>query len=222
MNDKTSSQTHRQQLEQKLLAAYDAATPRTTPSRRFWLRHTPAAAVLLILLSASQVPAGYRVELGKRIAIQFSASDPPDSAPKALVQAIGLEGEPSGSVSVQLRRLIGGPTVLIANAWGDRLPADSVLLERLRRLPEFANAQMTVTPLEGKIRDNLAGLARHLLFNPEGSPEARQRAREALIDELRRTEGNDASIDVQIDEDGPEQKVRVKVMKGPESPSSHP
>ena len=198
MNDKTSSQTHRQQLEQKLLAAYDAATPRTTPSRRAWLRHTPAAAVLLILLSASQVPAGYRVELGKRIAIQFSASDPPDSAPKALVQAIGLEVEPSGSVSIQLRRLVGSPTVLIANA------------------------QMTVTPLEGKIRDNLAGLARHLLFNPEGSPEARQRAREALIDELRRTEGNDASIDVQIDEDGPEQKVRVKVMKGPESPSSHP
>lgn len=210
--------SHRQRLEDPLLAAYDARTWRSLSPRRAWLRHTPAIAFILVLLTASRVPARYQVELGKRITLQFPGGDPPETAPRALALAIEQHTAPTVSVSLQIRRVAGRPTVLIANAWGDHFPTDALLVERLRELPEFAQAQIAVAPLEGRIDDNLGGLARHFLFNPRSSPEARERARQALIEELRRQEGTDARIDVQVDERESGQEVRVKVLKTRPSP----
>jgi hypothetical protein len=82
-------------------------------------------------------------------------------------------------------------------------------------MPEFANAQISIVALEGKIHDNVAGLVRRRLFRVASTPGARERARLELIEELRRTEGSDAIIDVQVDQDHDGNKVLVKVLKGP-------
>ena len=213
-------QAHRERLERQLLAAYDAQRIQPIYRRRAWVRFAPAMAVLLTLLTAS-VPANYPVQVGKRIAIEFPG-DPPETAPKALAHAVSMGPNFSRTVSIQLRRIHGGPTVLIANVWGERLLPDTTILERLNALPEFTNTQISVAALEGKIHDNVAGLVRHRLFKASSTPEARERARQALVEELRRTEGSHATIDVQVDGDGEWEKVRVKVLKAPASPSSNP
>src|SRR5262249_20460498 len=117
------------------------------------------------------------------------------------------------TLSITLRRIHGGRAVLTANVWGDKPLTDAVMLERIRALPDFANAQISIAPLEGKIRGNVAELVGHHLFNASSTPEARERARQALIEELRREEGNDATIDVEVERDGEAEKVRVKVLK---------
>jgi len=215
-------QEHRERLERRLLAAYNRQTTRAEPRRVSWFRHAPAIALMLALLTASQVPASYRVALGKRITVEFSASSPPEGSAKALVKTLNLSAEDHTSVDVQLHMKTGETSVLIVNAWGDQLPIDSAIVARLRAVAEFADAKISVTRLEGKIRDNVGGLLRHLFFHSTSTPEERERARQELIEELRQTEGSDASIDVQLEDQDGRQEVRVKVLRPPPEEPAQP
>ncbi|HEX8703268.1 MAG TPA: hypothetical protein VF815_30810, partial [Myxococcaceae bacterium] len=115
-----------------------------------------------------------------------------------------------------------GATTLVVDVWGDRLAEDHSGLERLHAMPEFAGASAEVTSLNGQVRDNLLGLVGHSLFRKGASPEEREQARQRLVEELRRREGDGAQIDVDVESDPENQKLRVKVRKqlhGPQPPS---
>jgi hypothetical protein len=175
--------------------------------------------VLIALLAASQVPANYRLAVGKRISVEFLGKSPPEESAQALIQALGLRADDRRSLTLQLRARSGGASILNADAWSDRLPPDEIIVARLQALPEFSGAKISVTELQGEIHGSLVGLVRHLLLNPAGTAEAHERAREALIQELRELEGPDANVEVQLENEEGRHYIRVRVELQARTPS---
>jgi hypothetical protein len=218
--------THQARLEAKLLAAYDTRLGR--PARRgraAWLRYATAAGFLLCLVTATQVTAEYKVEVGKRIQLLLPPDRmlPPEMGER-VARAFVSESSRLVNVGVMLRHNSEGAATLVVDVWGDQLAQDESGLERLRAMPELEGASAEVTSLNGRVRDNLLGLVGHSLFRKGASPEEREQARQRLIEELRRREGDGAQIDVDVETDTQNQKLRVKVRKqlhGPQPPPTH-
>lgn len=213
---------HRARLEQELLAAYDQRVGQRAERGRspVW-RYATAVAVLLCLVTATQVTAEYKVEVGKRIRLMFPAGQlPPPELGERVAEAFVSEHSHLRDVGVILRRTPEGSTTLVVDVWGDRLAQESAGVERLRALPELAGLPLEVTSLHGRVRDNLLGVMGHSLFRAGASPEEREQARQRLIEELRRQEGEGAEIDVEVDSDSGSEKpkVRVRVRKREHAP----
>jgi hypothetical protein len=213
---------HRARLEQELLAAYDARVGRRAERGRSpWLRYATAAGFLLCLITATQVTAEYKVEVGKRIRLVLPAARvPPPNFGDRVARA--FVSEPTRLVDVRafLRRTPEGAVSAVVEVWGDQLAQDGEGLERLRAMPEFADVEVEVTSLRGRVRDNMLGLVRRSLLRAGASPEEREQARERLIQELRLREGEGADIDVDVDPNPQNPRVRVKVRKPAPQPSS--
>lgn len=213
---------HRERLEQELLAAYDARMGRRAPRRGApWLRFAATAGVLLCLVSASQVTAEYKVEVGKRLRLVLPAGqEPPPGLGDMVTRAFTSDPAHPLEVRVLMRPTPEGPMTLVVDIWGDRLTPDSEGLERLRAMPEFAGLPVEVTSLQGRVRDNLIGVMRHSLFRAGASPEEREQARRRLVEELRRLEGEGVEIDVDVEEDAQNSRMRVRVRKQLSQPPS--
>jgi hypothetical protein len=213
---------HQARLEERLLAAYDARVGHPAkPVRSPWLRYATAAGFLLCLVTATQVTAEYKVEVGKRIQLVLPTDRglPPELGDR-VARAFVSESSRLVNVGVILRRTPEGSTTLVVDVWGDRLAQDGSGLERLRAMPEFAGLAMEVTSLSGRVRDNLLGLVGHSLFRAGASPEEREQARQRLIEEIRRREGDGAEIDVEPDAQNKKVRVRVrKQLPAPEHPT---
>ena len=206
---------HQARLEQELLAAYDTRVERRARRVRspVW-RYATAVGLLLGLVSATQVSAEYKVEVGRRIRLVLPVGHelPPGFGDK-VARAFVSESSRLVDVGVMLRRTPEGPATLVVDVWGDRLAQGGDGMERLRAMPELAGLPVEVTNLEGRVRDNLLGLVGHRLFRAGASPEERQRARQRLIEEFRRQEGEGAEINVEVEEEPQHPRMRVRVRK---------
>lgn len=211
---------HRERLERELLAAYDARMGRSTRRRGApWLRFAATAGILLCLVSATQVTAEYKVEVGKRLRLVLPAgTEPPQGLGDVVGRAFVVGSSRLVDVQVLMRRTPDGLATLTVDLWGDQLAPDSEGLERLRATPELAGVRVEVTSLQGRVRDNLLGVVRHSLFRAGASPEEREAARRRVIAELRRLEGDGAEIDVDVEEDARNPRMRVKVRKRVQEP----
>jgi hypothetical protein len=206
---------HQARLEQELLAAYDARVKhRIRRARSPWWRYATAAGFLLCLVTATQVTAEYKVEVGKRIQLMLPADQKPS---RELGEKVAREFLSASShlvdVQVMLRRTPDGAATLRVDVWGDQLVQDDEGLERLHALPELAGISVEVTSLKGRVRDSLLAVAGHSLFRAGASPEELEQARQRLILELRRQEGEGAAIDVDINEDPQNRQLRIRVRK---------
>lgn len=206
---------HPARLEQELLAAYDARVQRhATRARSPWWRYATAAGFLLCLVTATQVTAEYKVEVGKRIRLILATDQRPSPEfGHKMAQAFVSASSHLVDVQVMLRRTPDGATTLMVDVWGDQLVQDKEGLERLHALPELAGLSVEVTSLKGRVRDNLLGVVRHSLFRAGASPEEREQARQRLIQELQRQEGEGAAIDVDVNEDPQNRQLRIRVRK---------
>ncbi len=215
---------HQARLEEKLLAAYDARVGHPArPVRSAWPRYATAAGFLLCLVTATQVTAEYKVEVGKRIQLVLPTDrELSPGLGDRVARAFVSESSRLVDVGVILRRTSDGETTLVVDVWGDRLTQDGSGLERLRAMPEFAGLAVEVTSLNGRVRDNLLGLVGHSLFRAGASSEEREQARQRLIEELRRREGDGAEIDVDVEPDAQNKKVRVRVRKQLPAPQPPP
>jgi hypothetical protein len=215
---------HRARLEQELLAAYDTGVARRARRVRspVW-RYATAIALLLGLVSATQVSAEYKVEVGKRIRLVLPVGrEVPPGFGDRVARAFVSGSSRLVDVGVMLRRTPEGPSTLVVDVWGDRLAQGSEAMERLRAMPELADLPVEVTNLEGRVRDNLLGLVGHSLFRAGASPEERELARQRVIEELRRQEGEGAKIDVEVEEDPQHPRMRVRVRKQVPAPEAPP
>jgi hypothetical protein len=214
---------HRARLEQELLARFDARVGRRAERNRspLW-RYATAATLLLCLVTTTQVSAEYKVEVGKRIRLVLPAGQvPPRELGERVARAFLAESSHLVDVGVMLRRTPGGSATLVVDVWGDRLLQDREGMERLQALPELAGLPVEVTSLEGRVRDNLFGVMRHSLFRAGASSEEREQARQRLIEEIRIREGDQAKIDVDIEEsDSGKQRARIRVRKQVSEPPS--
>jgi hypothetical protein len=207
---------HRARLEGELLAAYDRRAPAPRVSRPAWLRYAPAAAVLLCLVTATQVPAGYKVEVGRRISFVLAPGTlVPRDFGEQVTHALYTREARVVDVSVRRRFDAGGAERVQVDVFGDALAMGEEALARLRALPALAGVkQLRVEQLEGRVHDTLLGAVGRRLFLSATSPEAREAARQRLIEEVRRVEGPDASVDVDVEEgEAGKRRVRVKVQK---------
>jgi hypothetical protein len=206
---------HQRRLEQELLAAYDTRVGHRARRVRspLW-RYATAAGLVLGLVSATQVSAEYKVEVGKRIQVVLPAGrEVPPGFGERVAKAFVSESSRLVDVGVMLRRTPDGSATLVVDVWGDRLTQGGEGMERLRALPELAGLPVDVTNLEGRVRDNLLGLVGYRLFRAGASPEEREVVRKRVIEELRRQEGDGAEIDVDVEADQQKQRMRVRVRK---------
>jgi hypothetical protein len=205
------NEAHRARLEGELLAAYDARHGARAPRPlRRWARYATAATFVLCLVTATQVPAEYKVEVGKRLELTLPAGvRPPENLGERIAETVRTGQARVVDVQVTVRGQPGGESVLRVDVWGDGLMTDAEAAARLRALPELAGREPVVQRLEGRVRDTLVGALGHRLFRAGASPEEREAARQRLIEELRHREGGE--VDVQVDDDG--ERVRVKVRK---------
>jgi len=206
---------HQARLEQELLAEYDARAPqRAQRTRSPWLRYATAAGFLLCLVTATQVTAEYKVEVGKRIRLMLPADQRPSREfGQKVAQAFLSKSSHLVDVQIMLRRTPEGAAMLMVDVWGDQLVQDGEGLERLHALPELAGIPVEVTSLKGRVRDSLLRVVGHSLFRAGASPEEREQARQRLIQELRRQEGEGAAIDVDVNEDPLNRQLRIRVRK---------
>jgi hypothetical protein len=216
---------HRERLERELLAAYDARTAgrRARRSVSPWLRYATAAGFVLGLVSATQVTAEYKVEVGKRLRVVLPADRvPPQRMGDRVAQAFMSGSSRLVDVGIMVRRTPEGAASLVVDVWGDGLLEDGEGLARVRALPELAGLPVEVTSLQGRVRDNLLGVVRHSLFHAGTSPEEREQARQRVIAELRQREGAGADIQVDVDPDTERPRMRIQVRKqvpAPEGPT---
>jgi hypothetical protein len=205
-------------LEGRLLARYDARGARR-PSRRVPLRWVAlACAALSGAALAMSVPTRYALEVGKHVVLRVGSREQADAAAPLLGQ-IAREGGAQVS-EIWARCLIrgaGAGAELEAEIWGDRLPADAVLAQKLReRIP---GAQVEVRPLAGPVRASLGRRLATALLRRDATPEERAAARAALIEQLRQEHGPDHRYQVEVrDGEGGRHEVRVKVLSGPDHP----
>ena len=208
---------HRERLEGELLVAFDRTVgARARPPSRAWMRYATAAACLLCLVTATQVPAGYKVEVGKRVSLALPAGD---FTPERLVEEVtgALRTPQTKVVDVQVQRRLAeverGPQVLRVDVWGDGLAPDAEALARLRALPVLQGVGVQLAPLEGRVPDTLLGAVSRRLFRSATTPEAREAARQRLIEQLQRVEGPGADVEVDVEGAGGKHRIRVKVKK---------
>ena len=208
---------HRARLEGELMTAFDrrAGSGARRPSRA-WMRYATAAACALCLVTATQVPAGYKVEVGRRVSLSLPAGSPlPDRLAERVAEA--LRTREARVVDVSVRRHFAkegaGPEQVRVDVWGERLAPDAQVLARLQALPGLRDVPVRLERLEGRVHDTLLGALRHQVFRRDATPEAREAARLRLVEELRRVEGPEADVDVQVDEASGKQRIRVKVMR---------
>jgi hypothetical protein len=200
---------HRDRLEADLLERFDAKHARHRPHAR-WLRFAAPAAVLFSLAAASRVPAEYQVEVGKRLTFHLppEMEFPSDCGPR--VEAL-FQDERAHVLEMQVRLLRGEDGVQARiDVWGDRLASEEIIRRRIAALPELRGVQVEIAPLSGRVRDNLLDALGHRLFDVGTSQQEREAARQRLIRELREEAGEDATVDVEVEEGG---RVRVRVKK---------
>ena len=210
---------HRARLEGELMAAFDRKAGSARRPSREWMRYATAAACVLCLVTATQVPAGYEVEVGRRVSLALPEGSSP--APEQLAEQVAraLRTRDAKVVDVSVRRSFAkeheGPQQLRVDVWGHGLAPDAEVLARLQALPGLQDVPVRLERLEGRVHDTLLGALRHQLFRADATPEAREAARQRLVQELRRLEGPEAEVDVEVDQATGKQRVRVKVKRSP-------
>ena len=167
---------HRARLEQELLAAYDSRVgQRARRGRSPWLRYATAAGFLACLVTATQVTAEYKVEVGKRIRLVLPAGvEPPPDLGEKVSRAFVSESSHLVNVGVMVHRKPGGSASLVVDVWGDQL-AKSVRAWTAAQHARAGRSHSGSDEPQGPHGNNLLGVLGHSLFRAGASPEERSR-----------------------------------------------
>lgn len=217
------SPAHRARLEQDLLARFDERHPQptqeTTMPSLTLRRAALLAGLLLAAGGATQAPADYQAEIGKRVEITSDAPLPPPQL-RAVVAAL----EPATGrleVRVQVRRPGEGPTATAIELFGDTVALGDVAATIRRAVPALAALPIAVTPIERTVQGDLGDAAGKLMGLEPRLPAAE--LERAIAAELSAREPG-AQVEVQVEDEGPARRVRVEVKRvaGAEAPPARP
>ncbi len=207
---------HRDALEQQLLARHGELYPQSRKESRMpfvtsW-RAALAAAVFAAAVGATQAPADYQAEIGKRIEITSDTPLGPDRV-KAAVKAVEGGDRKYLQVRVKVEKKGAGPFVTSIELFGDTVAAGDLAAAVRKAVPALAAVPITVTPIERTVHGDLGDAAAARLAGKKLSPEALAKAIEA---ELKATEP-DAKVEVEVERGEGTEEVRVRVTKGQKS-----
>jgi translation initiation factor 1 (eIF-1/SUI1) len=203
---------HRDALEQDLLARYGELHPKSTKESRMpfvtsW-RVALAAAVLVAATLATQAPADYQAEIGRRVEI---TSDTPLGHDKVKAALAAIEGRERkyAQVRVRVEKKDDGPFVTTIEILGDTVASGDLAALVRKAVPSLAAVPITVTPIERTIHGDLAHAAVARLAGQKLSPEALAKAIEAEL----KAADPDAKVEVQVERGDGTEEVRVRVTK---------
>jgi hypothetical protein len=153
-------EAHRESLERELAARYGTARKERTMVTFLFRAGVAAGLLAAVGAGASQLPATYEAEVGKRIEIR-TPTPPGPKAVQGAVKAIE-SGAQSGKREIQVRvRVTGEPgqgTLVRIDAFGDTIGMEGIPDAIRAAVPSMASAQITVQPVEGKVEGDLGGL----------------------------------------------------------------
>ena len=201
---------HRDALEQRLLARFGELHPQSTKEPRMpvlalW-RAALAAAVLAAAAGASQAPADYQAEIGKRIVIQSDGPLGPDVLRPAL-KALEAGGK---AYQVRVRGVKEGtaPFTTTIEMYGDTVAMGDVAATIRKAAPATAALPIQVSAIERTVHGDLANKVGQLVGR-KLPPDELSRAIEA---EIRATDPG-AKVQIYVDRTANTEEVRVEVTK---------
>jgi hypothetical protein len=208
---------HRAALEQELLARFGELHPKSTKERTMGAIVLWRAAVVAGLLAAaggaSQAPADYRAEIGKRVTVLSDAPLPPEQL-KAAVQAVEAGGK-TQQVRVRGIKAGDGPVRTTIELFGETAAMGDIPAIMRKAAPALAALPIAVEPIERTVQGDLGDKVRHLVGMDQLPPDELARLIEA---ELREADPS-AQVKVEVEQSEGRREVRVEVRKEAEAPA---
>lgn len=200
---------HRESLETQLADRYGSAREERTMVTVLFRSSIAAGLLAAVGAGASQVPATYQAEIGKRIEIRTPEAPPPDAI-QAAVRSIEA-GAQSGRREIQVRvRVTGEPgkgALVRIDAFGDTIGMEGIPDAIRKAAPALVGAEITVLPVEGSVEGDLAGLVGNRVLG--------DRLSDAQVEEAVRrnlaADGVEGDVDVDVQTDEADGKVRREV-----------
>jgi hypothetical protein len=201
--------SHRGSLETELAARFGTARKERTVVTVLFRTAVAAGLLAAVGAGASQVPATYQAEVGKRIEIQLPEAPPP-GAIEAAVKAIE-SGAHAGKREIQVRVRVtseaGAAALVRIDAFGDTIGMDGIPAAIRSAAPAFANAGITVQPVDGKVDGDVATLIGNKVLGDRLSD---SQVEEAVRQNLA-AEGVRGDVHVDVKSDDSDGKVRREI-----------
>jgi hypothetical protein len=153
-------ESHRRSLENELADLHGSARKENTVYTVLFRAGVAAGLLAAVGAGASQLPATYQAEVGKRIEIR-TPQPPAPGAVQAAVKSIEAGAE-AGRREVQVRVRVtaepaGGALVRI-DAFGDTIGLEGIPAAIRSCSPAFATAEITVQPVDGSVEGDLGSM----------------------------------------------------------------
>jgi osmotically-inducible protein OsmY len=189
------------------------------------LFRTAVAAGLLAAVGAgaSQVPATYHAEVGKRIEIRVPDAPPPGAIEAAVksIESGAQAGKREIQVRVRVTREPGAGALVRIDAFGDTIGMDGIPAAIRAAAPAFANAEIAVQPVEGKVEGDVGTLiGNKVLGDRLSDAQVEEAVRRSLADEG--LKGNDVQVDVTSDDSEGQIRRQIRVIVGKEEEPATP
>lgn len=158
---------------------------------------------------ASQVPATYQAEVGKRIEIRTPEAPPPGTVEAAVrsIESSAASGKREIQVRVRVTREPGKGALVRIDAFGDTIGMDGIPEAIRKAVPALANAEISVQPVEGSVKGDLGGLVGNKVLGERlGDAQLEQAVRDQLA-----AEGVKGDVDVNVTTNEADGKVRREV-----------
>jgi hypothetical protein len=202
-------ESHRKSLEAQLADRHGSAPKENTMYTTLFRAGVAAGLLAAVGAGASQLPATYQAEVGKRIEIR-TPQPPAPGAVQAAVKSIE-SGAEAGKREIEVRVRVtadpaGGALVRI-DAFGDTIGLEGIPAAIRSSSPAFATAEITVQPVEGSVEGDLGSLV--------GTKVLGERLSDAQVEAAVRKElaadGVTGDVQVDVKTDGADGNVRREV-----------
>jgi hypothetical protein len=176
-------------------------------------RAAVVAGLLAAAGGASQAPADYRAEIGKRVTVLSDAPLPPDQL-RAAVQAVEAGGKLQ-QVRVRGTKAGDAPMRTTIELLGETAAMGDIPAIMRKAAPALAALPITVEPIERTVQGDLGDKVKHLVGMDQLPPDELARLIEA---ELKEADPN-AKVEVHVEQSEGRREVRVEVKKEVEAPA---
>jgi hypothetical protein len=201
--------SHRESLEIQLAELHGSARKEHTVTTVLFRTGVAAGLLAAVGAGASQVPATYQAEVGKRIEIRTPEAPPPDAI-QAAVQAIeggAQDGRREIQVRVRVTREPGAGALVRIDAFGDTIGMEGIPDAIREAAPALAGAEIAVHAVEGSVEGDLGGLV--------GTKVMGERLSDAQVEEAVRrnlsADGVTGDVQVDVKTDETDGKIRREV-----------
>jgi len=203
---------HRESLETQLADRHGSARKEHTVVTVLFRAGVAAGLLAAVGAGASQVPATYQAEVGKRIEIRTPEAPGPEAVQAAVrsIESGAQAGKREVQVRVRVTREPGRGSLVRIDAFGDTIGMEGIPDAIREAVPALAGAEITVQPVEGSVEGDLAGLV--------GNKVLGERLSDAQVEEAVRrnlaADGvtGDVEVDVKTDEAEGEVRREVRVI----------